>query len=286
MKPDTAFTALRDANPVSDAASFAETEITAAAFLSATKERSERMETLERTDQTPPEGEKSRRWQPLVAVAAFAVVIVVGLAILTVGRNTPDVAPASPAPAETAVPAPPFDSPQAAAEAYLAAVEAGDYGAYQEILAPDGTDWEVTPAGPAETDAEHIEARFAWVSGITTSISEIECEAIADASVRCSFMMVDPVLETIAGDGAVLAGRNFTLSDEGLLASVSVDVVSHSDEQAEIIQRFNEWLMLNRPEAIEEFNDLWGSDPLRASGDEIVATLFAAAADYAKVRQG
>ncbi len=277
MKPDAAFTTLSDANPIPDAASFVETGLVSAAFLSATKERSERMETLERTEQTPTPAKKASHWQPLVAVAAFVIVLIIGAGVVAVSRGSSDAA---------GTPAPPFDTPQAAGEAYLVSTVANDFAAYQTLFAAGGTDWGVTPAGSTETDAEHIEARFVWISATVDSIDDIDCEPLSETTVRCSFMAVDPVLDRISGDGAALYRQNFTIADDGSLVSVSLPAPDFSEAQNEALQRFNEWVPLNRPEAIELFNTLWGSDPLGASGEEIVASLFDAADDYAALQQG
>lgn len=277
MKSDAAFATLSDANPIPDATSFVEMGLVSAAFLSATKERSERMETLERTEETPTPAKKASRWQPLAAVAAFVIVLIIGAAVVAVSRGSSDVAD---------IPAPPFDSPQAAGEAYLAALVTGDYAAYETLFAAGGTDWHVTPAGSSETDVEHIEARFVLISATVDSVDDIDCEPLSETTVRCSFVTVDPVLDRISGDGAAPFQQNFTIDDDGALESVGAGNVDFSEAQDEAFQRFDEWVDLNRPEIIEQYRTLWGSDPLSASGEEIVASLLAAADDYAAEQQG
>ena len=114
MKAEAAFAALREANPVPDAARFEQTRSSSAAFLQATIERSEHMtKTVKNKQQTrvEPEPEATRRdpvglprrqqggRRPLVAIAAVVVVVVIGAAaaILTLsGDGGDDVVAASP----------------------------------------------------------------------------------------------------------------------------------------------------------------------------------------------
>jgi hypothetical protein len=75
---DTAVVALREANPVPDVEGFHEFTLDAARFLEATRERNERMDTLEKEQTTPVR----QRWGlPAVAVAAFVIVLGVGIAM-------------------------------------------------------------------------------------------------------------------------------------------------------------------------------------------------------------
>ena len=114
MKAEAAFAALREANPVPDAARFEQTRSSSAAFLQATIERSEHMtKTVKNKQQTrvEPEPEATRRDPvglprrrqggrgPLVAIAAVVVVVMIGAAaaILTLsGDGGDDVVAASP----------------------------------------------------------------------------------------------------------------------------------------------------------------------------------------------
>ncbi len=116
MKTEAAVSAMREANPVPDAARFEQTRSSSAAFLQATIERSEHMtKTVKNKQQTrvEPEPEATRhdpvglprRRQggrgPLVAIAAVVVVVVIGAAaaILTLsGDGGNDVVAASPTP--------------------------------------------------------------------------------------------------------------------------------------------------------------------------------------------
>ena len=102
MKAEAAFAALREANPVPDAARFEQTLSSSAAFLQATIERSEHMtKTVKNKQQTRVEPEATRRdpvglpprrqgaRRPLVAIAAVVVVLAIGAAaaILTLSGD-------------------------------------------------------------------------------------------------------------------------------------------------------------------------------------------------------
>ena len=101
MKTEAAVSAMRDANPVPDAARFKQTRSSSADFLQATIERSEHMtKTVKNKQQTrvEPEPEATgrdpvglpRRQQggrrPLVAIAAVVVVVVIGAAAAIFAR--------------------------------------------------------------------------------------------------------------------------------------------------------------------------------------------------------
>ncbi len=114
MRTEAAVSAMREANPVPDAARFKQTRSSSAAFLQATIERSEHMTKTEKNKQqtrVEPEPEATgrdpvglpRRRQggrrPLVAIAAVVVVVMIGAAaaILTLsGDGGDDVVAASP----------------------------------------------------------------------------------------------------------------------------------------------------------------------------------------------
>jgi len=117
MKTEAAVSAMREANPVPDAARFEQTRSSSAAFLQATIERSEHMTKTEKNKQqtrVEPEPEATRRDPvglprrrqggrgPLVAIAAAVVVVLVigvAAAILTLsGDGGDDVVAASPTP--------------------------------------------------------------------------------------------------------------------------------------------------------------------------------------------
>jgi Flp pilus assembly protein TadB len=97
MTIDAAFAALVEANPIPDPRSYAEHKLEPAAVLTATRERTRDMQTIDQQEsrQKGPQ----RKWQPLAAVAAFVLVVAVGVAAASALRGGNEVAN---------VPAPPF----------------------------------------------------------------------------------------------------------------------------------------------------------------------------------
>ena len=124
MTIDAAYAALIEANPIPDAQAYAEHRLASAVFLTATRERTATMTTTEVEEAT--NNSKQKKWRPLAAVAAFVVVLALGAAaLLTLNDGTDAVS----------VPAPPFDTPAEAVEAYYTVLEQGDADAYPALFA-------------------------------------------------------------------------------------------------------------------------------------------------------
>ncbi len=276
MKADAAFAALHDANPVPDAQSFASDDPTVLVFLSSTKERSERMGTLEVETFPLRKPPPAHRWQPLTAAAVFVIVVALGVAVVLAGRMSFDTVD---------IPLPPYETPEAAAEAYLAALVAGDHDAYRAMFAPDGTDWSLS-AGKLVIDDEHIRARFLYTSAIFESIDEVECETIAANGVECRFVVTDSLQRRIGGDSTIIARQSFTTGDMGLLRSVSGPNMLLSAEQRDEFDRFHEWNEANHPAVHLELDDLWMSDPLDTPIEDTMRRLLDAADEYGANQQG
>ncbi len=118
---DTALTALQEANPVPDAKGIHEFALDAAYYLAETRERSERMETLER-QQTKQE---RRGWgsTPVLVAAAIIIVLWVGIALAFIlDRGEPEPA----APIEIAT-------------SFIEARRSGDGAAMEALVSPTAT---------------------------------------------------------------------------------------------------------------------------------------------------
>jgi hypothetical protein len=271
MKPDAAFAAVIEANPVPDPERFEQSRGTGDAFLSATKEKSKHMDTLEHTESTDTgnRGTSRRRWQPGAAIAVFLIVVAVGVALAVAFRGASEV---------VNIPAPPFDTPQEAAEAYAAAMAAGDYAASQALFAPDG--WDRNLGNPSVAEPTRLEARFVFRSARTDSVGEIGCEPISEFGVTCTIHYEDPFLARLADDASIAIRQSFTLNEQGQLVSVSAEEILFSADQQEVNTRFNDWLLEQHPDLLEEILSIFNSDPIVRPAAEISADSLAAADEY------
>jgi len=258
MTIDTAFAALVEANPIPDADAYAEHRIAAAAFLTATRERTMDMKTIETQKRTK---ELTRRkWQPLVAVAAFFLVIALGVAAALMFQGTREVAN---------VPAPPFDTPQEATEAYHAVLNAGDGDAYLALFADGASDGVLNSSGIAPDDkiAARVEAMDAY--GITWAVEE--CVDETSLRTKCTVMQDDPINEMLTGIREWKASVVVTIDEAGRIHRIGVNGLPPEGEiDTDRADAYEAWVTENYPELFNEVRfQLWGSDPLERSGAEI-----------------
>ncbi len=277
MKADAAFAALHDANPVPDAQSFASDDPTVLVFLSSTKERSERMGTLEVETFPLRKPPPAHRWQPLTAAAVFVIVVALGVAVVLAGRMSFDTVD---------IPLPPYETPQTAAEAYLAAMVEGDFEAHQAMFGPEGEDWDLTPQGAAVTDPEHIEARVVVLGAFNESVENLTCEPLNEVTVECRYVQIDPIGRIIADDPDLAIRQTFRIDEEGRLDSVGSVNFERNEAQNLIHGAYHSWLSTNHPEVITMLEKVWGSKPIDFPVEELIDALFAAAKEYAALQDG
>ncbi len=258
MTIDTAFAALVEANPVPDANAYAEHRIAAAAFLTATRERTNDMQTTE--TQLPTKETTRRKWQPLVAVAAFFLVIALGVAAALMFQGTREVAN---------VPAPPFDTPQEATEAYHVVLNAGDGDAYLALFADGASDGILNSSGitPDDKIKARVEAMDAY--GVTWTVEE--CVDETNLRTKCTVMQDDPVNEMITGIREWRASIVVTIDEAGRIERIGMNGLPLEGEiDTDRVDAYDAWVTENHPELFDEVRfQLWGSDPLERSGAEI-----------------
>jgi hypothetical protein len=278
MTVDAAFAALVEANPIPDPRSYAEHRLEPAAFLTATRERTIDMKTIE-TESSPSET-KQRRWQPLVAVAA-AVVIGIGLvAAIALQGNDDDVAN---------VPAPPFDTPRQAVDAYYEALNAGDGEAYFSLFADGASDDALAnPQGGVALSDAKINARVEGMRASGDSFVVSNCVEETDLRVKCTIAVDNPIRGLTDGVREWEFSAVLTIDEAGLIEEVGE---SDFEPQGEVdnarADAYIVWMMENHAELREEANkQLWGPDPLTRSGADIARDKLTAAIAFAAQYDG
>jgi hypothetical protein len=275
MTIDAAYAALIEANPIPDAEAYAEHRLASAVFLTATRERTATMTITE--DQEATNNSKQKKWRPLAAVAAFVLVLALGAAaLLTLNDGTDAVA----------VPAPPFETPEEAVEAYYTVLEQGDTEAYPALFAADASDGNFDSGGIA-TEAK-IRARVE-AAGFNTYTVE-ECVAETDRRAKCTIRFVAPWFGPILGE-ATAAGFGeiavLTIDEAGWISRIGIVNGPIDIENRELIDgnrtnAWDIWITDKSPDLLEEWRfQLWGSDAIERSGAEIVRDYLAAAEEFA-----
>ena len=280
MTIEAAYAALIEANPIRDAEAYAEHRLASAVFLTATRERTETM-TTQKTEEVT-KSSKQRKWQPLAAVAAFVVVLALGAAALLTLNDGTDAA---------TVPAPPFESPEEAVEAYYNVLERGDADAYAALFAAGASDAIFNGAGIA-SDAK-ISARVE-ASGLNTYSVE-ECVAETDRRTKCTVTLSAPWHVPIWGDGATTGLRLvviLTIDEAGWISRVTnpnqVFVIDNRGLIDDVRDAaWEAWLTESDLGLWEEWNhQIWGSDELKRSAGEILRDYVAAAEEFAAEYDG
>lgn len=248
MTIDAAFAALVDANPIPDPRFYAEHRLEPAAFLTATHERTIDMQTTDQ--QKSGQKVRQRKWQPLVAVAAFVLVIAVGLAAALALRGGDDV---------TSVPAPPFDTPQQAVEAYYTALNGGDGEAFLALFAEDASKGEVDFAGTTSDDRIRSRVESIAAQGIVTRV--VSCTTETELRSNCVAETDQP-----GGPGAVRITAVVTIDDSGRITRIEETWPPQDPDRADA---WSAWLAATEPELLKENRGLWGPDPTERSGADI-----------------
>jgi len=276
MTIDAAFAALIEANPIPDPRSYAEHKFEPAAFLTATRERTVNMQTIDQQES----GQKApqRKWQPLAAVAAFVLVIAVGVvAAITLQGSGSEV---------TNVPAPPFDTPQEAVEAYYAVLNAGDAEAYFSLFADGASDDALAnPRGGAAVSEAKVNARVeagGEASGDTFVVND--CVEETELQVKCTVAVDNAIAGLTQGVRELEFSVALTIDKAGLIQEIGE---SNFQPQGEIdsvrADAYIEWMIENHAELWNEANNqLWGSssDPLTRPGADIGRDKLAAAREF------
>jgi hypothetical protein len=268
MTIDAAFAALVEANPIPDPRSYAEHKLEPTAFLTATRERTKDMQTIDQQESI--QKRPQRKWPPLAAVAAFALVIVVGVAAALALRGGDEV---------TNVPAPPFDTPQEAVEAWVAALNAGDGETYLLLFAQDASDGSLNQGGIAPDTT--IKDRVEMVAATETVFTVAECVAESALQTKCVVTRDSPVAEISSGARESEESIVLTIDESGNIERVGTNVVPGGTFDDARTEAYVAWMTENHPELFAELRRNWASDPIDRPAADIGRESLAAARDFA-----
>ena len=278
MTVDAAFAALVEANPIPDARTYAEHRLEPVAFLTATRERTDNMKTIE--TETSPKDTKQRRRQPLVAVVAAVVVVAVGLVAAIGLRGNDEVAN---------VPAPPFETPEQAVEGYYAALNAGDGEAYFSLFADGASDDALARSrGGAALSNTKINERVEGLHATGDTFVVSSCVEETQLIVTCTVAVDNPFKGLTQGVREWEFSVLLTVDETGLIQEIGE---SNFQPQGEVDEAradaYIVWVRANKGELFEEINSqLWGSAPLKRTGAEIGRDQMAAAQEFAAQYEG
>ena len=267
MNADSAFEILRGANPVSDPARYHQLTTDGHTFLAATKERTLHMETI-----TPaPEKQQlaARRRGPAIAIAVF-VVVLVGVALALGPIRGSDVVD---------IPAPPFNTPAEAAEAYLTVRYTGDYQQLEPLMNVDGRDDSLTFDSPG--DAERLEMRFDWMQAFRGPYTDLECVEVTNVIAECTYATEWLDVARLTDDGTISVEQRFTLDTEGRLLSIGSEEPAFTQEWRAAVQAFGGWVDERHPDLLAEEEAIFESgDYVVRPAEEILADWNAAIDEY------
>jgi hypothetical protein len=278
MTVDAAFVALVEANPIPDPRSYAENRLDPAAFLTATRERTKEMQTIDQ--QESEQRTRRRRWQPLAAVAAFVLVIAIGVVAALTLQGDDDVAN---------VPAPPFETPQEAVDGYYAVLNAGDGAAYFSLFADGASDLALAnPRGGVAISEAKVNARVEGGKASGDTFVVKNCVEETELQVKCTVAIDNPIMGLTQGVRELTFSVALTIDETGLIQEIRE---SNFQPQGTIDSArgdaFDEWMMENHSELWDELNNqLWGPDPLKRSGADISRDKLAAAQEFAAQYDG
>ncbi|MFV1999420.1 MAG: hypothetical protein ACC654_03555 [Acidimicrobiia bacterium] len=197
------------------------------------------------------------------------MVIAVGVAAALALRGTADVAN---------VPAPPFETPQEAVDAYYAALNAGDGAAFVDMFAEAATDSEFNPTGSLSDDK--IRARVEAWEAVEATFAVLECASETALRTRCTISSSEPLLGLVLGGTDIERSAVMSLGEDGLIARMGVQIQFGSIDDAREQAHFA-WMTENYLELLDEWRfQIWGSDPVMRPGAEIAMDYLAASKEF------
>lgn len=219
---------------------------------------------------------------PWVAVAAFALVLSVGLVGLLFLQRDEEVA------------TPPFESPVEAAQSYVMALNSGDVSLYSSLMSADAIDHNVDPQANTAAGSEPEKAliRFRAYAAEDLNISVGNCVSSGSLLATCE-VTVNGGLDAVLAGGPYPAELTVIIDEEGLIETVSLLLnppepfyeTSLAFRGADLCQQSASdcgWLGENHPELASEWHGIWGhqADLPARPVDEIVADVILRAQEF------
>ena len=277
---DTAFEALRNINPVPGDQTGAPPTI---------EEILEKAKTQDGQAELVPihRGPRSRRTGPLVAVATFVTLVVVGALFAwlvgsgsdavdspdTIGPPTPSSVTSSTVATGAAFQVSPADLQ--VIDDFATAYSFGDYDELRS-MAPDLTfSWQRLSDPPVPWTEAELRARYEIDAALETRLSFVGCQQLAAERVSCVILRDDALVRGVGIDPPTDVRWRFTLAD-GAVSSIEEITPDVSDYDELAKHPFLQWLQREHPE-IENPGTGFRGSPWRADTDfaDVAAELVA-----------
>lgn len=174
-----------------------------------------------------------------VAAAAFAAVIIAGVAVFLAMTGT-DEEPAdeTPVPQVESVPAPPFDSASDAAVAMHVAITNGTAEEIHSLLADDYRGFDMIGPSVVETD-ERI--RFDRAIGFTAEMGT--CTVNSPSSSTCALTLAHPLWPRLKGVATLNATTTVRINESGYISSSNVSEAPTEGPIDDLSPEWNEWVI-------------------------------------------
>ena len=176
------------------------------------------------------------------------------------------------------VPAPPFDTPQEAVEAWVSALNAGDGETYILMIAQDASDGSLNQGGIA-SDAT-IKDRVEMVAATKTVFSVVECVAESASQTKCVVTRDNPVWELTAGIHDSQESIVLTIDESGLIGRIGTNALPGGTFDEARSEAHRTWMDNNYPELRDELSRNWATDPIDRPAADIGRESLAAAREF------
>ena len=186
-----------------------------------------------------------------VAAAAFAIVILVGIAILLANRGESE---------PVDLPAPPFETPEAAAEAWMGYASAFDAAGIHSLLAEDYSGFIVV--GPT---LEETTERFEWSRELDFAFVFEGCEANSATSTTCTVVRDSYMDQVLFGAPATFA---FTvrMNDDGYIASTGYQLTASETPTHDYAAEFDLFVRETKGLTLIDVDPSWDDGPIDGGG--------------------
>ncbi|MDJ0790865.1 MAG: hypothetical protein QNJ71_03115 [Acidimicrobiia bacterium] len=185
-----------------------------------------------------------------VAAAAFAIVILVGIAILLANSDDP----------VTDLPAPPFETPDEAAEAWIGYVGAFDAAGIHSLLSEDYSGFIVVGPTPEETTE-----RFEWSRELDFAFEFEGCEANSASSTTCTVVRDSYMDQVLFGAPATFT---FTvrMSDDGYISSTGFQLTVSETPTHDYADEFDRFVRETKGLTLIDVDPSWDDGPIEGGG--------------------
>jgi coenzyme F420-reducing hydrogenase gamma subunit len=178
----------------------------------------------------------------------------------------------------TNVPTPPFDTPQEAVEAWVAAQNAGDGETYLLLFAPDASDGALNQGGIASEQT--VKDRVELIAATETVFSMVECAEEGASQATCIMTRHSPMQRIESGTTGLETSVALTIDESGAIARVGVNPIGGGTFDETRFEAYKAFMEENYPELRAELMQNWVTDPIDRPAADIGRENLAAAREF------